>query len=65
VPGDPAFYMAPGTFTDSGMSGASGAAPSSTHWGFILWLVVLGVVVPVAILGGLSVGGFSFVFRHR
>lgn len=38
---------------------------NGSHWGFIFWLAVLGVLLPVAILGGLQVGGFSFVFRHR
>ena len=36
-----------------------------SHMAFLFWLVVLGVVLPVAILGGLKVGGFSFVFRGR
>ena len=48
------------------MQSASGAAPpNDTHWPFLFWLVVIGVLLPVAILGGLQVGGFSFVFRHR
>lgn len=36
-----------------------------THTGFIVWLVVIGLVIPAAILGGLRLGGFSFVFKHR
>lgn len=39
-------------------------AANGSHWGFIFWLVVY-VVVAAAILGGLQIGGFSFVFRHR
>lgn len=36
-----------------------------THTMFLVWVVILGVVLPVAILGGLKMGGFSFVFRGR
>ena len=35
-----------------------------SHTAFIVWLLVL-VLASVAILGGLKVGGFSFVFRTR
>ena len=38
---------------------------TASHTGFIVWLVVIGVLIPVAILGGLKVGGFTFVYRHR
>jgi hypothetical protein len=70
LPGDPAFYMAPGIFAGGSPGGVTASAngvvnAGSTHWGFIFWLVLLGVVIPVAILGGLQIGGFSFVFRHR
>lgn len=36
-----------------------------SHTSFIVWLVVIGVLIPAAIVGGLRIGGFSFVFRHR
>lgn len=29
---------------------------------FILWLILIGVIVPAAILGGLRAGKFQFVF---
>lgn len=35
-----------------------------SHTGFVLWLIAF-LLVAVAILGGLKVGGFSFVFRSR
>ncbi len=35
------------------------------NWTFTLWLVLLGVVIPVMILHGLKLGSFSFVFRNR
>lgn len=52
-------YAVPGSAPMSG----NRAAPN--HGTFIIWLVVIGIVVPVAILGGLKVGGFSFVFKGR
>lgn len=39
------------------------AQPSTLY--FFAWLVLLGVLVPAGILGGLRVGGFQFVFRSR
>ncbi len=47
------------------VQGAGRSSGQSSHTMFLVWLVILGVVVPVAILGGLKVGGFSFVFRGR
>ena len=41
-------------------SGASGLTAA-----FYVWLVVLGVLLPALILGGLRAGGFQFVFRRR
>jgi hypothetical protein len=32
---------------------------------FIVWVVILGIVLPAVILGGLQVGGFKFVFKGR
>lgn len=40
-------------------------AGAQSHGQFILWLIVLGVIVPAVILGGLRAGGFQFVFRRR
>ena len=38
---------------------------AGSHTAFLVWVVLLGVVLPIAILGGLKMGGFSFVFRGR
>ncbi len=38
---------------------------SGSHTSFIIWVVLLGVLLPAAILGGLKVSGFSFVFKGR
>lgn len=32
---------------------------------FFFWLVVIGVVIPGFLVGGLKAGGFQFVFRGR
>ena len=41
--------------------GAGRASGSASHTSFLVWLVIIGVIVPVAILGGLKISGFSFV----
>ncbi len=66
MPGDPTAFLtgSPGLVA-SPASNPAQVSSGASHWGFIFWLVVLGVVIPVAILGGLQIGGFSFVFRHR
>jgi len=59
----------PGAFGDmqgqQQVAAASGAVQPGSHTSFLVWLVVIGVLIPVAIMGGLQLGGFSFVFRHR
>ena len=40
------------------------AAAGSTDLGFVLWVLLIGIVIPVAIVGGLQVGGFRFVFKR-
>ena len=43
-----------------------GTLPASgSHAAFLVWLVLLGVVIPIAILYGLKASSFSFVFRGR
>jgi hypothetical protein len=41
------------------------AAGFPSNLSFIIWLLVIGVVVPGFILGGLRAGRFQFVFRGR
>lgn len=40
-------------------------AGTQSHTAFIVWLVVLGILVPAVILGGFRAAGFQFVFRRR
>lgn len=62
MPGMPPYFV-PGAPVQS--STRIDEPSTGSHFGFIFWLVLLGVVLPALILGGLQVGGFSFVFRHR
>jgi hypothetical protein len=70
MPGAPTFsvsapagdYAAPGVSMGTNATSSNGA-PSHTI--FLVWVVLVGVVLPVAILGGLKMGGFSFVFKGR
>ena len=69
MPGQPTFSVAApaGDYASPGVAMGTNAntngAPS--HTSFIVWVVLIGVVLPVAILGGLKMGGFSFVFKGR
>lgn len=68
MPGTPLLFV-----TDSyqgvqgeGVPASSPGAPASgLGWSFWLWLIVIGVVIPVSILGGLRAGGYQFVFKRR
>ena len=44
---------------------AASSAGAMSNMKFIVWLVVIGVVIPALILGGLKVQGLQFVFRRR
>lgn len=67
----------PGLYTSTAPQGEGGAARVAAHaaplarvgfpdnLSFFVWLVVLGVVIPGLIIGGLKAGRFQFVFRGR
>jgi hypothetical protein len=70
MPGAPLLYTSDsyqGVTGEGVPAGAGGnQMPSSgLGWSFWVWLVVIGVVIPTLILGGLRAGGFQFVFRRR
>lgn len=44
---------------------AANPAAAGSHTAFLVWLVVIGVVIPALVLGGLRAGGFQFVFKRR
>lgn len=69
MPGAPYEHMIPGfgpaSIQEARMNPQTSAQGQATHTGFIIWLAIIGVVLPVLILGGLKVGGFSFVYKSR
>jgi len=67
MPGQPTFSVAApaGDYASPGVSMGSTNNGAASHTSFIVWLALIGVVLPVAILGGLKMGGFSFVFKGR
>ena len=44
---------------------AASAGAAGLGTGFWVWLIVIGVVIPALVLGGLRAGGFQFVFKRR
>lgn len=67
MPGQPTFSVAApaGDYAAPGVSMGRGATGQGSHTSFIVWVILLGIVLPAAILGGLRMGGFSFVFKGR
>lgn len=51
--------------TGEGVPSAVGGGASGLGLSFWVWLLVIGVVIPVVILGGLRAGGFQFVYKRR
>lgn len=67
MPGAPFLMVEPsyqGAQAEGVPSDAYGSG-GTDHTMFLVWLVLIGVVVPVVILGGLRVGGFQFVYKRR
>jgi hypothetical protein len=66
MPGLPFVQVAP---SYQGVAGegvpAAAAGVDHDHTMFVVWLVVIGVVIPAIVLGGLRAGGFQFVFKRR
>lgn len=66
MPGAPFLQMEPSYQGVTGEGAPTGGGlPAGSHLKFLLWLVIIGVVIPAFILGGLRAGGFQFVFRKR
>lgn len=74
MPGAPIIH---GYNTSSAPQGEGGAARVASHaanlsnvafgssLSFFVWLLIIGVVVPGLVIGGLRAGRFQFVFRGR
>jgi hypothetical protein len=64
LPGQPTFNVA-AAYGGNAAPAAAASRGSGSHTTFLVWTILLGVVLPVLILGGLKMGGFSFVFKGR
>lgn len=64
--GSPLFGSGPDPYGGAVKHAASTAdRGGSSHTMFLVWVALIGIVLPALILGGLKMGGFSFVFRGR
>ena len=54
-----------GSYAAPGAGQVNTASKTGSHTAFLVWVVLIGVVLPIFILGGLKMGGFSFVFKGR
>lgn len=64
MPGQPTFSVA-GAYSGQDVPGARQTPGQPSNLSFVIWVALLGIVLPVLIIGGLQVGGFKFVFRGR
>lgn len=68
MPGQPFMYVADsyqGAPNEGVRAPAANPDAATSRTAFLVWLVILGVLVPAVILGGLRAGGFQFVFKRR
>lgn len=69
MPGSPVFHGTATSSAPQGMGGAARVQTQQTHSGsdisFFVWLGIIGILLPLLVIGGLKVGGFQFVFKHR
>lgn len=74
MPGAPNLHGYATSTGPQGMGGSARVAAASagldnvgfpSNISFFVWLVIIGVVLPGFIVGGLKLGGFQFVFRGR
>ncbi len=65
MPGAPTFNVAAAYGGNQAPSAGPAAIGAGSSAAFIVWVIVLGVLLPALVLGGLKMGGFSFVFKGR
>lgn len=71
MPGAPVFHGTAPTVpnTAQGMGGSARIQSSPTlranDMSFFVWVFIIGILLPLLVIGGLKVGGFQFVFKHR
>lgn len=70
MPGSPVFHGYPTSTGPQGLGGSGRVESSSLNAGnpsdmnFFVWVAIIGIVVPLLLIGGLQIGGFQFVFRR-
>jgi hypothetical protein len=69
MPGSPVFHGQPTSTAAQGVGGANRVSTSASVGGvsdmnFFIWVGIIGIVVPLLLIGGLRFGGFQFVFRR-
>ena len=70
MPGSPVFHGYATTPVNQGVGGAGRVESSSLNAGnpndmtFFVWVAIVGIVIPILLIGGLQIGGFQFVFRR-
>jgi hypothetical protein len=68
MPGSPVFHGIPTSTAPQGMGGSARVQTSSVSapndMNFFVWVFIIGVVIPILLIGGLQIGGFQFVFRR-
>jgi len=70
MPGAPVLHGYATSTASQGVGGASRVSAPASGGGandasFFVWLAIIGIVLPSLIIGGLKIGGFQFVFKHR
>jgi len=68
MPGAAVFHGVPTSTAPQGLGGSARVETSSLAGGsdmnFFVWVAIIGIVVPILLIGGLQIGGFQFVFRR-
>jgi len=70
MPGAAVFHGYATTNVNEGVGGAGRVETSSLSAGnpsdmnFFVWVAIIGIVIPILLIGGLQIGGFQFVFRR-
>lgn len=71
MPGSLVFHGYPTSTAPQGVGGAArvetsslNAGSSQTDMNFFIWVGLIGIVLPILLIGGLQIGGFQFVFRR-
>lgn len=70
MPGSPVFHGYPTSVSPAGLGGSARVEASSLNAGngtdvnFFIWVGIIGIVIPLLLIGGLQFGGFQFVFRR-